>query len=137
MQADLSSSKRLFIGTSLVLLFLIPVFAACGAVSSGTHAVGTPGAPVETLSTQSVSPRVSLGVQPCPGDTGDPAHWMHIIGTNIDNEHVESVSCANVMGAPSLQALVTDRRSDAGATLDVFVFNAITQATPTKIFQLM
>src|SRR6266566_2624815 len=134
MQIDLSSSKRLFIGTSLVLLFLIPALAACGSVSNGTHAVGTPGAPVETLSTQSVSPRVSSGVQPCPGDTGDPTHWMHIISTNIDNEHVESVSCANIMGTPSLQALVTDRRSDAGNTLDVYVFNNINAASPAQIF---
>src|SRR5437667_12912195 len=114
MQANSSASKRLFIGTSLVLLFLIPALAACGAVSSGTHAVGTPIAPIGTLSTQSVTPGISLGVQPCPGDTGDPAHWMHIIGTNIDNEHVESVSCANIMGTPSLQALVTDRPSHSG-----------------------
>ncbi len=134
MQANSSASKRLFIGTSLVLLFLIPALGACGAVSSGTHAVGTPGAPVGTLSTQSVSPRVSSGVQPCPGDTGDPAHWMHITGTNIDNEHVESVSCANIMGTPSLQALVTDRRSDAGKTLDVYVFNNINAVSPAQIF---
>ena len=134
MQADLSSSKRLFIGTSLVLLFLIPALAACGALNSSTHVVGTPGAPVGTISTQSVTPKVSSGVQPCPGDTGDLAHWMHIIGTNIDNEHVESVSCANIMGTPSLQALVTDRRSDAGNTLDVYVFNNINAVSPAQIF---
>ena len=59
---------------------------------------------------------------------------MHIIGTNIDNEHVESVSCANIMGTPSLQALVTDRRSDAGHSLDVYIFNNINAAAPTQIF---
>ena len=59
---------------------------------------------------------------------------MHIIGTNIDNEHVESVSCANIMGTPSLQALVTDRRSDAGNTLDVYVFNNINAVSPAQIF---
>src|SRR6266571_5877822 len=136
-QTYLSSSKRLFIGSSLVSLFLIPVLAACGAVNSGTHVVGTPGAPVGTISTQSVTPKVSSGVQPCPGDTGDPAHWMHIISTNIDNEHVQSVSCANIMGTPSLQALVTDRRANASDTLDVYVFNNITSASPTIILQLM
>src|SRR6266699_7057331 len=134
MQANSSASKRLFIGTSLVLLFLIPELAACGALNSSTLVVGTPGAPVGTISTQSVTPKVSSGVQPCPGDTGDLAHWMHIIGTNIDNEHVESVSCANIMGTPSLQALVTDRRSDAGNTLDVYVFNNINAVSPAQIF---
>jgi hypothetical protein len=137
MQANVASSKHLFTGTSLVLLLLIPTLVACGTVTSGTTPVGTPRTQGGTPGTQSQSgtPKVLLGVQPCPGDTGDPAHWGGIIGTNIDNEHVESVRCANIMGTPSLQALVTDRRSDAGNTLDVYVFNNITAASPTKVFQ--
>jgi hypothetical protein len=138
MQAHSSTMKHFFIGTGLVLIFLIPALAACGSVSSDTHAVATPASPVGTTSTQNVTPsatpKVILGVQPCPGNTGDPAYWMHIISTNIDNEHVEGVSCANLMGTPSLQALVTDRRSDPGRSLDVYVFNNITAASPSQIF---
>src|SRR5437667_3776924 len=33
--------------------------------------------------------------------------------------HVESVSCANLLGTSMLQALVSNRRSDAADTLDV------------------
>src|SRR5438874_712001 len=143
MKAALSSPKRLVVGTSLlVLLVLIPALGACSTVNSNSNAT-----PTSTIKV-SITPRstastgtqvILLGVRPCPGDTGKPAHWQAIINPYAygGQQHVESVSCANIMGAPSLQALVTDRRSDAGATLDVFVFNAITQATPTKIFQLM
>ncbi|MGZ3644897.1 MAG: hypothetical protein ACXWPS_11015 [Ktedonobacteraceae bacterium] len=136
MQSNSSATKFLVIGTSLVLLFLISAVAACGSVSGGTHVPGTPAVTVRTASTQSVTPRISSGVQPCPGETADPAYWMRIIGTNIDNEHVESVSCANIMGAASLQALVTDRRSDAGHSLDVYVFNNINTTSPAQIFHI-
>ena len=143
MKAALSSLKRLFVGTSLlVLLFLIPALVACSTVNSNSNATPTSTVKVSItpISTASAgTPVVLLGVKPCPGDTGKPAHWQAIINPYAygGQQHVESVSCANIMGAPSLQALVTDRRSDAGATLDVFVFNNITQATPTKVFQLM
>jgi hypothetical protein len=49
---------------------------------------------------------------------------------------VESVSCANITGAPSLQALVTVRHTNDDSTLDVYVFNNITNTTPTRVFQL-
>jgi hypothetical protein len=125
MQSNSSATKRFIIGVSLVLFFLIPAVTACGSVSGNTHTVETPALPVSTSIPQSVTPSISSGVQPCPGNTADPAYWMHIIGTNIDNEHVESVSCAKIIGASSLQALVTERRSDAGHSLDVYVFNNI------------
>ena len=143
MKAALSSPKRLFVGTSLlVLLFLIPALVACSTVNSHSNATPTSTVKVSITPMSTVStgtPVVLLGVKPCPGDTGKPAHWQVIINPYAygGQQHVESVSCANIMGAPLLQALVTDRRSDAGATLDVFVFNTITQVTPTKVFQLM
>ena len=136
MQANSFLTKRLVIGTSLVLLFLIPAVAACGSVSGDTHTPGTPAVTVRTSSTQSVTPRISSGVQPCPGETADPAYWMRIIGTNIDNEHVESVSCANIVGTSSLQALVTERRSDADHSLDVYLFNNINATSPAQIFHI-
>ena len=136
MQSNSSATKFLVIGTSLVLFLLIPAVAACGSVSGNTHAIGTPVVTVRTASTQSVTPRTSFGVQRCPGETADPAYWMRIIGTNIDNEHVESVSCANIMGSSSLQALVTDRRSNTGHWLDVYVFHNINATSPAQIFHI-
>jgi hypothetical protein len=143
MKAASPSSKWLFSGIGLlVLLFLIPTLVACSTVTSNDNATptGTAKASITpTGTTSNGTPVVLLGVQPCPGDTGKPAHWQAIVNPYAygGQQHVESVSCASILGNPSLQALVTDRRADAGATLDVFVFNNIAQATPAKVFQSM
>src|SRR6266851_3286470 len=140
MQTASSSPKRMFIGISLlVLLFLIPALVACGAVNSSP--TPTPGSTGTVSSgatpTATGKPGVHSGPQACPGDTGDPARWEAIIGTAGGPQQVQSVSCANVIGNPLLQALVTDHRSNAGPTLDAYVFNNITSATPTRIFQTL
>src|SRR6266446_7997227 len=141
MQAASPHAKRLFLGISfLVLLFLIPTLVACGA-ASGTSS--TPGSKSTATNggtgsaTPTVTPEALLGVQPCPGVTKDPAYWNPFILKQSGVYKVESVSCANLMGTSTLQALVTVRHSNDGSTLDVYVFNNITNATPTRIFQLM
>jgi len=77
-----------------------------------------------------------LGVQPCPGATKNASYWNNFIIPTSGVSSVESVSCANIIGNPSLQALVTVRHSNDGSTLDVYVFNNITNATPTRVFQM-
>lgn len=124
----------------LVMLFLIAMLAACGAGSSATPgSTTTASATLKSTATSSANPtgtpEISLGVQPCPGDTGNPAYWQAIIGTTGGPLKVQSVSCAHMTGNTSFQALVTGQRSSAGPTLDVYVFNNITSAAPTKIFQ--
>ena len=81
-------------------------------------------------------PGVVLGPQACPSGIGDPAHWNAILGTNNSERQVESVSCANIMDNPSLQALVLVRHTNANATLDVYVFNNISSSKPTRIYLL-
>jgi len=81
-------------------------------------------------------PGIVFGPQACPNGIGDPAHWNAIIGTNNGKQHVETVSCANIMDNRSLQALVTVRHSDASSTLDVYVFQDVTSAKPAQIFKL-
>jgi hypothetical protein len=136
MQATSPHAKRLFLGTSLlVFLFLIPALAACGS-GNGTGSstptprgtAGKPGA--------SVTPGILSGVQSCPDATKNPAYWNPFIVPQSGTYKVESVSCAYIMGTVSLQALVTIRHSEAGASLDVYVFNNITKPSPTLIFQL-
>lgn len=85
------------------------------------------------------TPGVILGPRACPASVAAPAHWEAIIQPYAygGSHHVELVSCANIMGNPSLQALITVRRVDHGHTLDVFIFSNITDAHPTKIFQIM
>src|SRR5260370_34399710 len=122
MKAALSSPKRLFVGTSLlVLLFLLPALVACSTVNSNSNATPTSTVKVSItpLSTASTgTPVVHLGVKPCPGDTGKPAHWQAIINPYAygGQQHVESVSCANIMGPPSPPAPGAERRCAAGPT---------------------
>ena len=136
--------KRLFLGTSLVvLLFLMSTLAACSSGNSSTGRTSTPqstasgsGSPGAGGATPSVSPGIILGVQPCPGATKNPAYWNPFILPQSGAYKVESVSCANIVGTPALQALVTVRHTNDGSTLDVYVFNNITAARPSRAFQL-
>ena len=144
MQATSSYAQRSFLGISLlVLLFLLPTLAACSTGNGTSNSGGTPipqstvGKPVTSSATPPATPGVLLGVQPCPGATKNPAYWNPFILAQSGVYKVESVSCANIMDAPSLQALVTVRHSDDGSELDVYVFNNITSATPTRVFQVM
>jgi hypothetical protein len=136
MQTASPSTKRMCMGTSLlVMLFLIPVLAACSTITGSPTPTGT--ITVTSSATPNGAPTIRSGAQPCPGDTGNAAHWETIIGTIAGPHQVQSVSCANITGTASLSALVTDHRSNAGPTLDVYVFNNIASATPTKVFQTL
>jgi Immunoglobulin-like domain of bacterial spore germination len=149
--------------TSLVvrsLLFLLLLLSACGAGGNSTPAgsstptsgtrsatpsmttTGTanPGAtPVNVPSPGSdaltPSPGVHLGVQPCPAGLKDPTAWVSILQL-AQGEHVENVSCANLIGDPSLQALVTVRSEGTAGLLSVYVYNNLANPSPTRLFQL-
>lgn len=100
-----------------------------------TTAPATP-TPNPDISPTPAPPGVVLGPRACPAGIGNPAHWDAIIGTNNGTQHVESVSCTNILDNPSLQALALVRHTDANHTLDVYVFNNITSSHPTRIFLL-
>ncbi len=91
--------------------------------------------PTPSEITPTPQPGVILGPQACPAGISDPAHWGAIIGIGSSSQ-VESVSCANIMATSSLQALVTVRHSDANKTLDIYVFNNVTNAKPTQFFNM-
>ncbi len=115
-----------FVGFTLILVLVIGLAIIIPLVSRG----GTP------TPTPTPTPGVVMGPQACPDAVKDPAHWDVILGTQGSGSKVAGVSCANIMGNPSLQSLVTVRHSDANGTLDVYVFNNITSAKPTQIFKL-
>ena len=79
---------------------------------------------------------VIFGPQALPAPLNDPAYWEKIVGTQNGVNKVESVSGANIMGTPTLQALITVRANSPAATLDVYVYNNISSAKPVRIFQL-
>jgi hypothetical protein len=133
------------IGVVLVLILSIGavVIAQWGQRSGGqvqptptaprTTATATPGG---TDSTPTPPSGVTPGPQPGPAGVKDLAYWDAIIDTQSGVNKVESVSFANIMDTPALQALVTVRYTGADARLDVYVFNNIASAKPTQIFKL-
>lgn len=92
--------------------------------------------PSSVTPSASVTPAVLLGPQPCPASVKDPAHWDAIIPTQPNTSKVEGVTCGNLTGNATLQALVTVRYSGTGAMLDVYVFDNITSPTPSQLFKL-
>lgn len=136
-------SKSLLIGTTFVLLLALLAFtlAACSGGGSGTtptpQSTSTSGGPtVGTTPTLTASPGVGLGPQPCPDAVKAPAHWDPIIPTQNGVTKVENVTCGNLIGNPTLQALVTVRYQGTGAALDVYVYTSITSPDPSQLFKL-
>src|SRR3989442_10122078 len=135
--------KRLFIATSLLLLlaFFLVACSGIGGGNSGSStptAGSTPGATAtgNTTPTTSTTPAVRLGVQPCPDAVKDLARWTAIIAPTISSK-VESVSCGNLKGIPSLQALVTVRYDGTRAILDVYGYDRIIDPRPVQLFKLL
>jgi len=131
---------------SFVVVLIFSVFALVIA-QQGQHpsnqVTPTPTAPRATVTTTPGSditpspiPDVTQGPQNGPPGVNTPAYWDTIIGTQGTDRKVESVSFANVLGNPTLQALVMLRHSNTNGTLDAYVFDKITSSKPTLIFKL-
>jgi hypothetical protein len=65
-----------------------------------------------------------------------PAHWDALIPTQNGVTQVENVICGNLIGSPTLQALVTVRYQGTGQDLDVYVYSNLTSPNPTQLFKL-
>ena len=130
--------KCLFIGANLALLLTLILSACNGAGSTTTaNSTATRSAGIGNSSTITGSaPQLKLGTRPCPVAVKDTSYWDPIVGTQANVSKVESVSCANLVGSSSLQALITVRYDGTGQVLDVYVYNNITDPSPTQIFKL-
>ncbi len=130
--------KRLCL--TIGVLFGLLLLAACGGNNgSGTNSSGSPTTgTTSTTGTAAVtpSPGIGLGPQPCPDAVKAPTYWDSIIPTQPGVSKVENVTCGNLKGVPTLQALVTVRYDGTGQVLDVYVYDNLTGATPTQIFKL-
>jgi hypothetical protein len=126
--------------SALSLLFLLALsLAACANNGSGNGSskpTSTAGAATSPISTPSTTPTVQMGAQPCADAVKNPAHWDPIIPTHSPDSRVKSVSCGYLMGIPTLQALITVDKGGSGSILDVYVYNNITDANPTRLFKL-
>jgi len=131
-----------FISVSLCLLVALLLTACNAPGSSGSTATPTVSNSTATAHsgnatvTPTTTPQIQLGTQPCPDAIKTPAHWDAIIPTQANVNKVESVLCGNLTGTPTLQVLVTVRAAGSGAILDVYVYNHITDPSPTQIFKL-
>ncbi|MHB8599071.1 MAG: hypothetical protein ACYDER_19940 [Ktedonobacteraceae bacterium] len=131
--------SRIFVLSSLFCLLLC-IFSSCSSGSSnsatptsGHSATPTSGSGNKTATT---TPEINLGTQPCPVAVKSPAYWDAIIGTQSSVSQVGQVDCGNLIGQPSLQALIVVDYAGSGHIVDVYVYNNITAAAPQQIFKL-
>ncbi|MBX5450112.1 Gmad2 immunoglobulin-like domain-containing protein [Thermogemmatispora sp.] len=134
------SYRSLALSGGVLLLLLCLCLAACSAPFGGgsqgrsgasvTATVGTGGA------TATATPVVLLGPRPCPSAIQSAAYWSGIVHTVTSVTSVVRVQCANLMGTPELQALITVAHQ-GGHALDVHVYTHITSPNPQQIFQLL
>jgi hypothetical protein len=125
-------------------VFLIPGLlqrpSSPGTPTATPPAATAPTTPVPTTPGADVTPTPPPGVTPGhhagPPGISDPAYWDPILGTKPGVNKVESVSFANIMDTPALQALVKVRHTGTDALLDVYVFTNITNAHPKQLFKL-
>ena len=110
---------------------LTPGAARRGSGSTSTNVAGTNPTPTATL-----APGVKLGPQPCPNTVQDPSHWDPIIPTQNGVTQAENVSCGNLLGDASLQALVNVYHQGTGQILDAYVYTNITSSSPKQLFKL-
>jgi hypothetical protein len=127
--------------TSLLMITLC--LAACGANGNANTAVARPTSTATASITPTMasnitpSPTLSLGVKRCPAAVSSPTYWDPIIPTQANTSKVESVTCANILGNSSLQALVNVRSTGTGSVLDVYMYDTITNPAPRQLFKLL
>src|SRR5438105_1251561 len=108
MKSFLWQRKIWLIALSLLLLLALSL-AACGNTGGGNRSSSSPATARAASPSTTPAPTsiIKAGAQPCPDAVKDSAHWDRIIPTHRPDSQVKSVTCAYLVGTPSLQALVT------------------------------
>ncbi len=125
--------------SSILLCLLLCIFSSCssGSSNNATPTAGHAATPTNgSGSNATTTPVINLGTQPCPVAVKAPAYWDAIIGTQSDVSQVGQVTCGNLIGQPTLQALIVVDYTGTGHVVDVYVYNNITAAAPQQIFKL-
>ncbi|MFL5706363.1 MAG: hypothetical protein ACJ8AG_26605 [Ktedonobacteraceae bacterium] len=129
-------AKRIPLSASL-LLFIVLSISACSNNGGSTNTpTSTAIAGSTSTTTAGSTPQVRLGTQACPDAVKDPSYWDPIVGTQSGVSKVGRVTCANLMGQPSLQALILVGYDGTGRIVDAYVYNNITKPSPTQLFKL-
>src|SRR6266849_2316089 len=127
-----SMGKFFAIGCGALVLLIIIIAAIARAGGSSPSAGKTPATGGQP-STVVTAARIQLGPQPCPAAVQSTAYWETIVGTS-STQKVEGVLCGNLMGVPSLQAVVKVRYGGTDGLLDIDVYAQITSTNPSRIF---
>ncbi|MFL5706822.1 MAG: hypothetical protein ACJ8AG_28980, partial [Ktedonobacteraceae bacterium] len=129
-------AKRISLSAGL-LLFIVLSISACSNNGGNTNTPTSTAIAGSTPTTAAGStPQVRLGTQACPDAVKDPSYWDPIVGTQSGVSKVARVTCANLMGQPSLQALILVGYDGTGRIVDAYVYNNITKPSPTQLFKL-
>ncbi len=140
-------SSKLFSPILLLLLcgLALSSLAACAiggttpATPTATAHVGNSTAtsgPSATGTSRTPTTAILLGPQPCPSAVSSTTYWDPIIATQNGVSAVGRVTCGHLMGLPSLQALILVGYSGTGRIIDCYVYDNITNPSPTKLFAL-
>jgi hypothetical protein len=129
-------AKRISLSAGL-LLFIVLSITACSNNGGNTNTPKSTAIAGSTPTTAASStPQVRLGTQACPAAVKDPSYWDPIVGTQSGVSKVARVTCANLIGQPSLQALILVGYDGTGRVVDAYVYNNITKPSPTQLFKL-
>lgn len=129
-------AKHISLSAGLLLLIVLSI-TACSNNGGGTNTPTTTAIAGSTSTTAAGStPQVRLGIQACPDAVKDPSYWDPIVGTQSGVSKVGRVTCANLIGQPSLQALILVGYDGTGKIVDAYVYNNITKPSPTQLFKL-
>src|SRR5258708_19157515 len=136
--ASLWHNRHIVAGISLLMLVFMLSACSFGGGNSPSSSNSTPTNTTSggTNATSTATPSIQLGVQHCPAAIASPTHWDPILATQSGVSQVDSVTCGNLIGVTTLQALVTVRYSGSGSNKDVYVYNKITDASPQQLFKL-
>ncbi len=130
-------AKRISLSASLLLFIVLSISACSNGGNTNTPtstAISSTGA--GSTPTASSTPQLRLGTQACPDAVKNPNYWDPIVGTQSGVSKVARVTCANLIGQPSLQALILVGYDGTGRIVDAYVYNNITKPSPTQLFKL-
>lgn len=134
LRVDRSSIARV-----LMLCFLMILLSACTSPfftpsqsgSNETPTLTTSPTPVVSPTPSVKPPTITLQVVGCPTLS---INWDSLIGTRANVNKVQKVTCGNVEGNGSLQALVNVRYYSPDAKLDVYIYDNLS-GTPVQRFK--
>jgi hypothetical protein len=123
---------------ALICCCLIIVSTSCAKVPSkkGPDQAFTPIATSTAIASSTPTPKpptITLQVIGCP--SGLSLNWDNLVGTKVNVNKVQKVTCGSLEGSGSFDALINVRYYTPDAKLDYYVYNNL-YGTPDRIFNM-